>query len=223
MPAQGNRDRPVQVQVSEQQADARVGVATSRLSTSFILTGQRIEGHDTALRDLYLRAREVCAEDFPAEETRELKALYAHIALGLVDEIADQLATRLALPRAVFRRDRFSAHGCGPVGLHDDFFRFPSVYFVVVVAHCGDLGLVDGNGIARRHQAGDIILLDPRRKHALVRTGARADDHVYDVRHAPVYEPENQFLFLDFDLSRPELRHRFRRRPDEGKPLSGNS
>jgi hypothetical protein len=41
----------------------------------------------------------------------------------------------------------------------------------MVIAHCGRLGLVDGESRAVRHQAGDIVLLDPRRKHGLVREG----------------------------------------------------
>ena len=61
--------------------------------------------------------------------------------------------------------DRFSIHGCGPVGLHDDSFRYPHYYFVMVIAHCGRLGLVDGESRAVRHEVGEIVLLDPRRKH----------------------------------------------------------
>lgn len=179
---------------------------------SFIRTGGRLTGVDVQLRLLYERARELCPDGFPAEETRELKALYDHIALGFIDTLADQLARSLDLPREVFSRDRFSAHGCGPVGLHDDFFRFPYVYFVVVVAHCGDLGLVDETAVAVRHQPGEIILLDPRRKHGLVRTGTRAEQHVYRSGHASVHDPDEQFLFLDFDLRRPDLRARFRGR-----------
>lgn len=178
---------------------------------SFVRTGRFIRHELGRLGELHRLARELCPDGFPAEETRELKALYAHIALGFIDALADDVAEQLALPREVFSRDRFSAHGCGPVGLHDDFFRFPYVYFVVVVAHCGALGLVDGEGVAQRHAPGEIILLDPRRKHGLVRVGTRAEDHIYDASHASVQNPEDQFMFLDFDLRRPDLRARFRR------------
>lgn len=184
----------------------------SALRPAFIRTGQVLAGEAGRLRTLFERAREVCPDGFPAEETRELKALYEHVPLGLVDDLAEQLARRLDLPRAAFSRDRFSAHGCGPVGLHDDFFRFPYVYFVLVVAHCGRLGLVDGSGVAARHRPGEIILLDPRRKHALVREGTRAEEHVYQSDHRCVRDPDEQFMFLDFDLRRPDLRARFRAR-----------
>ena len=107
-------------------------------------------------------------------------------------------------------RDRFSIHGCGPVGLHDDFFRFPYVYFVIVIAHPGELGLVGPEDIAQPHRVGEVMLLDPRAKHALVPVGLRAEEHPYDSSHAPAYEPARQFMFLDFDVRRPDLRARMR-------------
>jgi hypothetical protein len=106
--------------------------------------------------------------------------------------------------------DRFSIHGCGPVGLHDDSFRYPQYYFAMVVAHSGVLGLVDAHSRAVRHEVGEIILLDPRRKHGLVREGSCADDHVYERSHSPVYEEDSQFLFLDLDVRRSDLQARFR-------------
>ena len=177
---------------------------------SFIRTGQRIERGVLELERVYRLAREVCPEGFPAEETRELPALYEHVPLGMVDALRDEIAGKLALPREIFSRDRFSIHGCGPVGLHDDFFRFPYVYFVLVVAHCGRLGLVDEHSRAVRHAVGDIILLDPRGKHGLIPEGCTADEHVYDQTHGPVYDEQLQFLFFDFDVRRPDLRARFR-------------
>jgi hypothetical protein len=84
---------------------------------------------------------------------------------------------RSSTPPEIFHRDRFSIHGCGPVGLHDDFFRFPYVYFAIVVAHAGRLGLVNAQGRAVPHRPGDIILLDPRAKHALVPVGFAAEEH----------------------------------------------
>ena len=103
-------------------------------------------------------------------------------ALGFVDSLRKEIAHKLDLPLEIFSLDRFSVHGCGPVGLHDDFFRFPYVYFVIVVAHSGRLGLIDETSRAARHEPGDIILLDPRRKHGLVsrgidRRGARLRKH----------------------------------------------
>ncbi len=177
---------------------------------SFIRTGKRIESGREQLAEIYRLARELCPGDFPAEETRELPSLYDHIHLGFIDSLRDQIVQALGLPREIFSRDRFSVHGCGPVGLHDDFFRFPYVYFVVVVAHSGQLGLVDETSTAIRHEVGEIILLDPRKKHGLVCEGTTAEEHVYDQRHGAVQDPEDQFLFLDFDVRRPDLRARFR-------------
>jgi hypothetical protein len=184
---------------------------------SFVLTGRRIEQGLDQLDRLYRLARELCPDEFVAEETRELKALYPHVSLGLIDSLRAELAHQLDLPPEIFQRDRFSIHGCGPVGLHDDFFRFPYVYFAIVVAHAGRLGLVDAQRRAVAHRPGDIILLDPRAKHALVLAGLTAEEHPYESSHSPVREEALQFLFLDFDVRRPELRARFRRR--ESTPL----
>ena len=178
---------------------------------SFVLTGQRIEHGLDQLDRLYRLARERCPDEFIAEETRELKALYPHISVGLIDSLRAQIADKLDLPPEVFSRDRFSIHGCGPVGLHDDFFRFPYVYFAIVVAHSGRLGLVNAEERAVPHRPGDIILLDPRAKHALVPAGFTAEEHPYDSTHSPVHDEALQFLFLDFDVRRPDLRSRFRR------------
>ncbi len=178
---------------------------------SFVRTSLLIEHGREHLERLYLQARELCRDEFIAEETRELSALYAHVPLGFVDGLRSELSQRLELPREAFSRDRFSIHGCGPVGLHDDFFRYPSMYFVIVVAHAGRLGLVDGAARAVAHEPGEIVLLDPRRKHALVPVGLTADEHPYESSHAPVHDSQRQFMFLDFDLHRTDLRARFRR------------
>jgi hypothetical protein len=181
-----------------------------RRTPSFVLTGRRIEQGVEQLDRLYRLARDICPDGFPAEETRELSALYNHVPLGLVDTLRIQLAAELALPAEIFSRDRFSIHGCGPVGLHDDFFRFPYVYFVVIVAHAGGLGLVDEHSRAQPHAVGEIVLLDPRAKHGLLPIGLSAADHAYEQTHSPVRDEARQFLFLDFDVRRPDLRARFR-------------
>jgi len=155
-------------------------------------------------------ARELCRDLFVAEETRELAGLYDHVPLGFVDSLREEISRKLGLPAESLSRDRFSIHGCGPVGLHDDFFRYPRFYFVIVVAHCGRLGLIDAESLAVPHQAGDIILIDPRAKHGLVRAGARAEDHVYESTHSPVHAEGDQFMFLDFDVPRVDLRAPFR-------------
>jgi hypothetical protein len=183
---------------------------TRELSPSFIRTGQRIERGLERLPELYRRARDLCPDLFVAEETRTFDALYDYVPLGFVDGLRKEIARKLALPSEAFSLDRFSIHGCGPVGLHDDAFRYPHYYFVMVVAHSGALGLVDVRSVAMRHEPGEIILLDPRRKHGLVREGRRADDHSYESSHSPVYDEDSQFLFLDLDLRRSDLQARFR-------------
>ncbi len=174
-------------------------------------TGLRIRRGLDRLPGLYRLAREVCPDAFVAEETRELTALYQHVPLGLVDELKGELAEVLQLAPEIFSRDRFSIHACGPVGLHDDFFRFPYVYFAIVVVHAGELGLVGPEGRAAPHEPGEILLLDPRGKHALVPIGLTAEEHPYESSHAPVHDPARQFMFVDFDVRRPDLRGRFRR------------
>lgn len=184
--------------------------AARRRGPGLVRTGLRVRTPADRLLELYRRARELCPDEFIAEETRELSALYAHVPLGFVDELRAELATLLELPAGALSRDRFSIHGCGPVGLHDDFFRFPYVYFAIVIAHAGDLGLVGPEGCAQAHQPGEVVLLDPRAKHALVPVGLRAEEHPYDSSHAPVHDPARQFMFLDFDVRRPDLRARLR-------------
>jgi hypothetical protein len=186
-----------------------------RTGPSFVRTGQRIEHGIEHLERLYRLARELCPDGFPAEETRELPQLYDHVPLGLVDSLRLEISAKLALPREVLSRDRFSIHGCGPVGLHDDFFRFPYVYFMIVVAHSGRLGLADAHSRAVRHAPGELILLDPRGKHALLPEGRSADEHAYERTHSPVHDEQLQFLFLDFNVPRPHLRSRFRRGSSE--------
>jgi hypothetical protein len=172
-------------------------VSQRRPTPNFVRTGQRIEHDLQRLDALYRLARELCPDDFIAEETRELAALYDHVALGFVDSLRKEIAHKLNLPLEIFSLDRFSIHGCGPVGLHDDFFRFPYVYFVIVVAHSGRLGLIDETSRAACHELGDIILLDPRRKHGLVAEGLTAEQHAYESMHSPVHDEEQQFMFIE--------------------------
>jgi hypothetical protein len=181
-------------------------------AASFVRTGLCIDYGRDRLRPLYEMARDLCAELFVAEETRTLDALLDHVAVGFIDRLRRELADKLVLPRDALRRDRFSIHGCGPVGLHDDAFRVPQFYFVVIVAHSGRLGLVDSQSRAARHPEGEIILLDPRRKHGLVREGLTAEEHSYERTHSPVYDEQDQFMFLNFDVARADLQARFRAR-----------
>lgn len=182
----------------------------SERTPSFILTGHRVERGVERLHEIYRRAREHCPDLFVAEETRTFDALHDFVSLGFVDGLRKEIALKLDLSPDIFSLDRFSIHGCGPVGLHDDSFRYPQYFFVMVIAHCGRVGLVDRDRRAQRHEAGDIILLDPRRKHGLVREGLTADEHVYERTHSPVYDEDNQFLFLNLDVRRADLQARFR-------------
>jgi hypothetical protein len=183
---------------------------------ALVRTGLRVEGFDADLHSLYARARELYPEGFPAEETVTLEKLYAHTSFAFVDALRKAIAAKLAIPPAWMPMDLFQAYGCGPIALHDDRFRFPGVYFVIVVAHSGRLGVVDRTGRAARHASGEILLLDPYRKHALVPEGRAAREHPYERTHALVTDPEDQFMFLDFDVRRPLLRPRFRL-PREGQ------
>jgi len=177
---------------------------------TLIRSGQRIESGGERLAQLYALARAVYPDGFTAEETRTLDALREHLSIAYVDGLRRQVAEKLDLPLAVLSLDRFYIYGCGPIALHDDRHNYPEVYFVIIVAHSGRLGVVDAAGRSVRHQVGEILLLDPYRKHALVREGLRARDHAYERTHAPVHAEEDQFLFLDFDVKRRDLRHRFR-------------
>jgi len=177
---------------------------------TLVRTGLRVDSFDEPLRDLYARARELYPEGFPAEETTTLEKLYAHASFAFVDALRRQIAAQLAIPTAWMPMDLFQAYGCGPIAGHDDRFRFPGVYFVIVVAHSGRLGVVDRTSRATRHDAGEILLLDPYRRHALVPEGRTAREHPYERTHGLVSDPESQFMFLDFDVRRPLLRERFR-------------
>jgi hypothetical protein len=188
-----------------------MGRASDR-SSAFIRTGLTIGEGRERLAPLYELARKLCAGLFPAEETRTLDALLEHVPIGWVDRLRRELTEKLILPAEALRRDRFSVHGCGPIGLHDDAFRVPHCYFIVIVAHSGRLGLIDQASRAAVHQVGEVILLDPRRKHGLVREGHTADEHVYERTHSPVHERDDQFMFLNFDVARADLQGRFRSR-----------
>jgi hypothetical protein len=183
----------------------------SKRPLTLIRTGQRIDRCAQRLHELYAMAREICPDDFPAEETRELARLREHVSLAYVDALREEVAEKLALDSSLLSRDLFSIHGCGPVSLHDDKFRYPGVYFVIVVAHSGRLGIVDAASRAARHEVGEILLLDPHKKHALVPEGLRARQHAYERTHSPARSADDQFMFLDFDVKRPLLRERFRR------------
>jgi hypothetical protein len=181
----------------------------ARPPATIIRTGRRLGRSAARLPPLYRLARAVCPDGFTAEQTSELDEVRRRIAPGLVQRLRRDVADALGLPLDALRPRRFSAHGCGPVSLHDDKLRFPGVYFVIVVVHAGRLGIVDHRRRAARHAAGEILLLDPYLRHGLVPVGRTAREHPYERTHSPVHEPEDQFMFLGFDVPRTALRDRF--------------
>lgn len=179
---------------------------------TLVPTGLCVDHARERLGPLFPRARSLCADGFPFDETRELNAVRAELSYGFIDLLRRQLAQRLTLPLGLFSLDRFTVQGAGPVSLHDDRRNYPNWYFVIVVVHAGRLGIVDAQSRARHHDVGEILLLDPRKKHALVPEGMRARD--WPCARAPDHarEPQDQFLFLDFELPRTAVvRERFRR------------
>jgi hypothetical protein len=184
----------------------------ARPPATLIRTGRRAVRSAARLSPLYRLARELCPEGFTAEQTSELDAVRRRIAPGLLWRLRREVADALQLPFDALRPRRFSAHGCGPVSLHDDKLRFPGVYFVIVVVHAGRLGVVDHRQRAARHAPAEILLLDPYLRHALVPAGRTAREHPYERTHSPVHDEDDQFMFLCFDVMRPMLRHRFRGR-----------
>jgi hypothetical protein len=181
------------------------------MPATFIRTGTRVTRCADRLPELYRLARELRPDDFTAEETRTFDALREHVSLAFVESLRTEVAELIALPAPAMPLDTFQIYGCGPISLHDDRFRYPGVYFVIVVAHSGRLGLVDRASRAEVHAVGEILLLDPYRKHALVPEGRTAREHPYERTHRPVHDPAAQFLFLDFDVKRSRLGQRFRK------------
>jgi hypothetical protein len=181
----------------------------ARPPATLIRTGKRAARCAAHLPSLYPLARELSPAGFTAEQTSELDDVRRRISAGLVRRLRREVAAELGLPLGALRAKRFSAHGCGPVSLHEDKLRFPGVYFVIVVVHAGRLGIVDHRSRAVRHATGEILLLDPYLRHALVPAGRRAREHPYERTHSPVQDAGDQFMFLCFDVMRPVLRSRF--------------
>jgi len=189
----------------------------TRLAT-LVRTGKRAARSAARLPALYRLARELAPDGFTAEQTSELAAVRARIPFALARRLRAEVAAALQLRPRALRLRLLSVQACGPVSLHDDKFRYPGVYFVIVVAHAGRLGVVDHRRRAARHEAGEILLLDPYRRHALVPVGRTAGEHPYERTHSPVRAADEQFLFLCFDVKRPFVGARFRSRPDAYHP-----
>jgi hypothetical protein len=178
---------------------------------TLVPTGLCVDHSRERLAPLFPRARALCPDGFPRDETLELDAVRAELSYGFIDSLRRQLAQRLALPPELFSLDRFTVQGAGPVSLHDDRRNYPRWYFAIVVVHSGRLGIVDASSRARRHAVGEVLLLDPRRRHALVPEGLRGRDWPCAREPGHARDPQDQFLFLDFELPRTrEVRERFR-------------
>ena len=143
----------------------------TRLAT-LVRTGRRAARSAARLPVLYRLARELAPDSFTAEQTTELAAVRARIPFALARRVRAEVAAALRLNPRLLPLRLLSVQACGPVSLHDDKFRYPGVSFVIVVAHAGRLGIVDHRRRAVRHAAGEILLLDPYRRHALVPVGA---------------------------------------------------
>lgn len=188
----------------------------ARRNATLIRPNLRVDIDIAQLDALYQLAHALCPSGFPADETRLLEAMRAHISLQLVDQLREELALKLALPVELFSRDHFTVQGCGPVSLHDDKRNYPALYFVIVVVHSGQLGLVDRNCRAQRHTPGEVLLLDPHKKHAVVPLGKRAAQQRMAPADTFAHDAANQFMFLDFEIERKGARHLFR---TEAPPL----
>lgn len=180
-----------------------------RRHAALIRTKLRVDIEAAQLDALYQLAHALCPRGFPADETCLLEAMRAHISLDLVDRLRIDLAAKLQLPVAFFSRDHFTVQGCGPVSLHDDKRNYPAVYFVIVVVHSGQLGIVDRSCRAERHSVGEIVLLDPQKKHAVVPLGKLGRQQRMAAADTFASDAANQFMFLDFEVPRPRLRHLF--------------
>ena len=184
----------------------------TRLAT-LVRTGKRAARSAARLPALYRIAREIAPDGFTAEQTTELAAVRARIPFVLAHRLRAEVAGALRLRARVLPLRLLTVQACGPVSLHDDKFRYPGVYFVIVVTHAGRLGIVDHRGRAVRHEAGEILLLDPYRPHALVPAGRTAGEHPYERTHSAVHATDDQFLFLCFDVKRRFAQTRFRAGP----------
>lgn len=176
-----------------------------------VRTGQRIETGREHFERLFRLASDSFPEKFTAEETQEPRELLGHVPLGWVDAMRKEIAAKLDLSSSIMSLDRFSVYSCGPIAWHDDRHNYPDVYFVIVIVHAGRLGVVDRKtSIAPHHEPGEILLLDPHKKHGLIPEGTSLKQYRYEKTHSPVRNEEDRFLFFSFDVKRRDLRERFK-------------
>ncbi len=189
---------------------------------TLVRTGKRAGRAAARLPALYRLARTLAPDGFTAEQTTELGTVRARIPAAFRLRLRAEVAAALGLrPRDMPLR-LLTVQACGPVSLHDDRFRYPGVCFVIVVAHAGRLAIADHRRRAVPHATGEILLLDPYRRHALVPVGRTAAGHPYERTHSPVQDERDQFLFLCFDVKRrlARMRRLFSRGPAAGSRLA---
>jgi len=186
---------------------------------TLVRTGARAARSAARLPGLVRLARALAPEAFTAEQTTELAEVRRRIPLSLALRLRAEVAAALGVRTRALPLRLLTVQACGPVSLHDDKLRYPGVYFAIVVAHPGRLGVVDRRSRAAAHAAGEILLLDPYRRHALVPVGRTAAEHPYERTHSPVHAPDDQFLFLCFDVKRCFARARFRAGPGPGSSV----
>jgi hypothetical protein len=184
-----------------------------RRPATLVRPGRRAARSAGRLPSLHRLARELAPDGFTAEQTTELANVRRRIPLALALGLRAEVAAALGLPARALPLRLLTVQACGPVSLHDDKLRYPGVHFAIVVAHPGRLGVVDHRSRALAHAAGEILLLDPYRRHALVPVGRTAGEHPYERTHSPVHAPDDQFLFLCFDVKRRLAGARFRAGP----------
>jgi hypothetical protein len=178
---------------------------------TLVRTGQRVETGREHFDRLYRLAADSFPEKFTAEETQEPRELLDYVPLGWVDAMRKEIAAKLDLSAAIMSLDRFAVYSCGPIAWHDDRHNYPDLYFVIVIVHAGRLGVVERKTeTAHGHEPGEILLLDPYGKHALIPAGTTLKDYRYEKTHSAVSSDEDRFLFLSFDVKRRDLRERFR-------------
>jgi hypothetical protein len=184
-----------------------------RLPT-LVRTGRRAARSAARLPAVYRLARALAPDAFTAEQTTELGAVRARIPAAARLRLRAEVAAALGLRARDLPLRLLTVQACGPISLHDDRFRYPGVYFAIVVAHAGRLGIVDHRGRAAAHPPGEVLLLDPYRRHALVPVGRTAAEQPYERTHSPVRDERDQFLFLCFDVKRrlPGVRRALARR-----------
>ena len=125
----------VVVLAPELSAPASDNPRMARRLPTLVRTGKRAARSAARLAAVYRLARELAPEGFTAEQTTELPQVRARVPAALALRLRAEVAAALRLRTRVMPLRLLSVQACGPISLHDDKFRYPGVYFVIVVAH----------------------------------------------------------------------------------------